>query len=377
MYNAKAVILGILVFAVLFSTPFWANFGGTKDYKRPAIVLPQNEKECVEPVEFMRAEHMYLLNEWRDQALRYENRTYVSSTGKKWTISLQNTCLKCHSNYEEFCDKCHVPHSSQGEQVMNKSRRSFLKVAGLSVFALSSGLATMAGSAQAGARIGSYEPNAKALKAKRWAMVIDTRAFKNAKEYAPIIEACHKAHNVPTMEGHQDIKWMWLEKFDHAFPDDLNEHLTSRVKDASYPLLCNHCTNPPCVRVCPTQATYQMEDGIIAMDYHRCIGCRFCMAGCPFGARSFNFVDPRKYLSDPVPNPAYPTRMIGVVEKCTFCAERLAVGQMPACVEAAGGRILFGDLNDPKSDVCKALASNYSIRRKPNLGTQPGVYYLI
>lgn len=190
---------------------------------------------------------------------------------------------------------------------MNKSRRSFLKVAGLSVFALSSGLATMAGSAQAGARIGSYEPNAKALKAKRWAMVIDTRAFKNAKEYAPIIEACHKAHNVPTMEGHQDIKWMWLEKFDHAFPDDLNEHLTSRVKDASYPLLCNHCTNPPCVRVCPTQATYQMEDGIIAMDYHRCIGCRFCMAGCPFGARSFNFVDPRKYLSDPVPNPAYPT----------------------------------------------------------------------
>ena len=219
---------------------------------------------------------------------------------------------------------------------MNKSRRSFLKVAGLSVFALSSGLATMAGSAQAGARIGSYEPNAKALKAKRWAMVIDTRAFKNAKE-----------------------------------------HLTSRVKDASYPLLCNHCTNPPCVRVCPTQATYQMEDGIIAMDYHRCIGCRFCMAGCPFGARSFNFVDPRKYLSDPVPNPAYPTRMIGVVEKCTFCAERLAVGQMPACVEAAGGRILFGDLNDPKSDVCKALASNYSIRRKPNLGTQPGVYYLI
>ena len=111
MYNAKAVILGILVFAVLFSTPFWANFGGTKDYKRPAIVLPQNEKECVEPVEFMRAEHMYLLNEWRDQALRYENRTYVSSTGKKWTISLQNTCLKCHSNYEEFCDKCHVSTS--------------------------------------------------------------------------------------------------------------------------------------------------------------------------------------------------------------------------------------------------------------------------
>ena len=107
MYNAKAVILGILVFAVLFSTPFWANFGGTKDYKRPAIVLPQNEKECVEPVEFMRAEHMYLLNEWRDQALRYENRTYVSSTGKKWTISLQNTSLNTNSKNEENCNNSH------------------------------------------------------------------------------------------------------------------------------------------------------------------------------------------------------------------------------------------------------------------------------
>ena len=70
-------------------------------------------------------------------------------------------------------------------------------------------------------------------------------------------------------------------------------------------------------------------------------------------------------------------RMIGVVEKCTFCAERLAVGKLPACVEASMGKILFGDLNDPESSVCKALASNYSIRRKPNLGTQPGVYYLI
>ena len=258
---------------------------------------------------------------------------------------------------------------------MNKSRRSFLKVAGLSVFALSSGLATMAGSAQAGARIGSYEPNAKALKAKRWAMVIDTRAFKSAREYAPIIEACHKAHNVPTMEGHQDIKWMWLEKFDHAFPDDLNEHLTSRVKDASYPLLCNHCTNPPCVRVCPTQATYQMEDGIIAMDYHRCIGCRFCMAGCPFGARSFNFRDPQPYVKDV--NPEFPMRTRGVVEKCTFCTERLAQGKLPACVEASEGAMIFGDLNDPDSPVRQALSKNFTIRRKPTLGTQPGVYYII
>ena len=258
---------------------------------------------------------------------------------------------------------------------MNHSRRSFLKVAGLSVFALSSGVAGLANAAQVAP--GRYERGANALHAKRWAMVIDTRAFKSAEEYKPIIEACHSFHNVPKIPGKQEVKWMWLDNYDHAFPDDLSEHQKPSLLQAQFPLLCNHCTNPPCVRVCPTQATYKMEDGIVAMDYHRCIGCRFCMAGCPYGARSFNFVDPRKYLSDPVPNPTFPTRMIGVVEKCTFCAERLAVGKMPACVEASGGRILFGDLDDPSSSVRKALADNFSIRRKPNLGTQPGVYYLI
>ena len=263
---------------------------------------------------------------------------------------------------------------------MNTSRRSFLKVAGLSAFALSSGMAGLAGTAGAArAQIapGRYEKGGHALTAKRWAMVIDTRLFRGPEDYEPLIEACHKVHNVPHSPGNQDIKWFWLDKYEHVFPDDMNAHINDKTRQASYPLLCNHCTNPPCVRVCPTQATYRMEDGIVAMDYHRCIGCRFCMAGCPYGARSFNFVDPRKYLSNPVPNPAFPTRMIGVVEKCTFCAERLAAGQMPACVEAAGGKILFGDLEDPNSTVRQALAANYSIRRKPNLGTQPGVYYLI
>ena len=170
---------------------------------------------------------------------------------------------------------------------------------------------------------------------------------------------------------------LWLDKFDHAFPDEMNEYLTPKIKAQVFPMLCNHCTNPPCVRVCPTQATYKLPNGIVTMDYHRCIGCRFCMAGCPYGARSFNFVDPRKYLPEQVPNPKFPTRMIGVVEKCTFCVERLDKGMMPACVEASGGRILFGDLEDPNSVVRKALAENFTIRRKPSLGTQPGVYYII
>ncbi len=182
---------------------------------------------------------------------------------------------------------------------------------------------------------------------------------------------------MPDIPTEQDIKWMWTDTYDHVFTDDMNEQLPKKMLQDKYLLLCNHCTNPPCVRVCPTQATFKLENGIVAMDFHRCIGCRFCMAGCPYGARSFNYMDPRKYLSDPVPNPKYPTRMPGVVEKCSFCVERLAVGLQPACVEASGGAILFGDLNDPQSVVRKALAENYSIRRKPSLGTQPGVYYLV
>lgn len=260
---------------------------------------------------------------------------------------------------------------------MNTDRRKFIKLAGLSALALTSGLAAMSQDANAQIAPGKYVPREGSLTAKRWAMVIDTRKFTSQDDFRRCYEACAAAHNIPNVPGDKNIKWMWTDTFDHVFPDDMNNHLNTAVRSKPYLLLCNHCTNPPCVRVCPTQATYKMADGIVAMDYHRCIGCRFCMAGCPYGARSFNFVDPRKYLADPVPNPEFPTRMIGVVEKCNFCVERLAQGKMPACVIASNGRILFGDLEDPNSSVRQALANNFSIRRKPSLGTQPGVYYLV
>ena len=141
------------------------------------------------------------------------------------------------------------------------------------------------------------------------------------------------------------------------------------------PVQCQHCDDPECVRVCPTKATFKREDGIVVMDPHRCIGCRYCMAGCPFGARSFNFRDPQPYVKDV--NPEFPMRTRGVVEKCTFCTERLAQGKLPACVEASEGAMIFGDLNDPDSPVRQALSKNFTIRRKPTLGTQPGVYYII
>ncbi|MBI5748315.1 MAG: 4Fe-4S dicluster domain-containing protein, partial [Nitrospinae bacterium] len=129
--------------------------------------------------------------------------------------------------------------------------------------------------------------------------------------------------------------------------------------------------------VCPTKATFKRADGIVQMDYHRCIGCRFCMAACPYGSRSFNWRDPRPFIKEK--NTEYPTRAKGVVEKCNFCEERLAKGLMPACVEACKDNkaLIFGDLNDTDSEVRKVLESSYTIRRKLELGTQPGVYYIV
>ena len=107
MYDRKFIITAALVVLVLFTSPFWLSKRG---YKRPDIRLPA-DAECLEPAAFMRAEHMQLLNEWRDQALRNENRVYVASNGKKWEVSLQNTCMKCHDNAAKFCDACHISNS--------------------------------------------------------------------------------------------------------------------------------------------------------------------------------------------------------------------------------------------------------------------------
>ena len=112
------------------------------------------------------------------------------------------------------------------------------------------------------------------------------------------------------------------------------------------------------------------------MDWHRCIGCRYCMAACPYGSRSFNWFDPRGGLA--ALNPDFPTRTKGVVEKCNFCEERLAKGQPLACAQACPQKALvFGDLNDPNSAVRRTLSARYSMRRKPELGTQPEVFYIV
>lgn len=259
---------------------------------------------------------------------------------------------------------------------MQKTRRTFLKYAGVSML----GLAALP-AAKAAASYVPHKVHEKAdpreLHAKRWAMVIDTRKLNSDEDFKPLIAACHKEHNVPKIDGPQEVKWLWTDTMHAVFPEQSGEFQHAELEHKNFLLLCNHCYNPPCVRVCPTKATFKLQNGITMMDMHRCIGCRFCMAACPYGARSFNFKNPRPFLDEATQNPEYPTRMRGVVEKCTFCSERLEKGQLPSCVEASKGALLFGDLADPNSEVRKALKENYSIVRKPGLGTQPSVYYIV
>ncbi|MFI3272677.1 MAG: sulfate reduction electron transfer complex DsrMKJOP subunit DsrJ [Pseudomonadota bacterium] len=109
MYNKKYILAGIAIFVVLFSTPFWLNIGF--DYEAPKLATPEGVTECIESRDYMIANHMTILNEWRDEALREGKREYVATNGKKWVISLQNTCMECHANKEEFCDACHNTNS--------------------------------------------------------------------------------------------------------------------------------------------------------------------------------------------------------------------------------------------------------------------------
>ena len=258
---------------------------------------------------------------------------------------------------------------------MEVDRRHFLKLAGL----IGVGIAVKPVLNALSSVEAQREPGMEeTLAAKRLAMVVNPRASKD--EFRAAIAACHRVHNVPDMEDPDDeIKWIWTTDYEGAFPEQGHEFIEEYLTHVPIPVLCNHCSKPPCVKVCPTRSTWKREDGIVMMDYHRCIGCRYCMAACPYGARSFNWRNPRPFIKETDPN--YPTRTKGVVEKCNFCEERLAEGLIPACVEACqkngSDALVFGDLNDPDSKVRELLSNHYAIRRKPGLGTEPKVYYLL
>jgi Fe-S-cluster-containing dehydrogenase component len=250
---------------------------------------------------------------------------------------------------------------------MNITRKGFLRVSGLSLVA-----------ASAERFLGAIEEKAgPAAKTRRWGMAIDVSKCLQKEDCTKCIEICDKAHNIPVFrDPKHEIKWIWKTKYEEAFTAESSGYEPETLRDKLLPVLCNHCDNPPCTRVCPTQATWRREDGIVMMDWHRCIGCRYCVAACPYGSRSFNWEDPRKGLT--VLNPNFPTRTKGVVEKCTFCDERLAKGQQPACAEICPQKaLIFGDLNDSQSEIRELLRSRFAVTRKPELGTKPSVFYIV
>jgi len=241
-------------------------------------------------------------------------------------------------------------------------RRDFIKIASGTVLAGASGVYAFRYLAD----YGLDWTTGPATSAKRWGMVVDLT--KCREDCTACMEACRVENNVAL---HGDKRWdnHWIRKA------RLNDKIDPTAPDKDVILLCNHCDKPPCAQVCPVQATYKRDDGIVIVDHHRCIGCRYCMIACPYNARQFNFKDEEVWL-----NEERPKRSHGVAEACTLCAHRLDKGELPACVEAcrkAGpGALVVGDMNDPTSEISRILADNPTKRIRPDLGTEPKVHYI-
>jgi Fe-S-cluster-containing dehydrogenase component len=257
---------------------------------------------------------------------------------------------------------------------MEFDRRTFLKVAGLTLV----GFAARPGW-EALSKMNISDPSSAPgiSNQKKWAMAVLMKNCWGEEGCRDCIAACHRIHNVPEFGNiKEEIKWIWTVPYAKVFPDHPFEFMDEAFQTGPVPLLCNHCDDPPCVKFCPTRATWKREDGIVMMDFHRCIGCRYCMAGCPYGSRSFNWKDPRPFIKKV--NSEFPTRTKGVVEKCNFCEERLSRGLLPACVEACKEKALvFGDLKEPGSEIGKVLLNQTVYQRQPELGTRPKVYYIL
>jgi Fe-S-cluster-containing dehydrogenase component len=267
---------------------------------------------------------------------------------------------------------------------MERSRRRFFRDAGAAALGLGYGLPLFS----AGCSPVEEGGHASDGSGRQWAMIVDVEKCRREEIRNACIEACNRAHNIPSIPDPDDVvKWIWSEAYEHVFEDQIHERTPEAIREIPVLLLCNHCDRPPCVRVCPTQATWKREsDGAVMMDMHRCIGCRYCMAACPYGSRSFNWRDPRDYIATDADGEYYsdfPTRQRGVVEKCNFCVARIREGLLPACVEAAehvpggAGALVFGDMNDPASEVSRILEETPTITRKESLGTGPNVFYIV
>lgn len=206
-------------------------------------------------------------------------------------------------------------------------------------------------------------PSDPASGRQRWGMLIDTDKCANGCDAC--VRACNEEHGL-TGHGRPETDAQWIRKV------TAQNQRTGHV--VSLPIMCQHCEDPPCVEVCPTGASFKRADGIVLVDKHTCIGCRYCMMACPYKARSFVHED----LSNQKP---HAPRGKGTVESCTFCVHRVDedAGRMPACVEACNAdgheAMLFGDLNDPNSEIARDLAEQPSTELRADLRLNTGVRY--
>jgi molybdopterin-containing oxidoreductase family iron-sulfur binding subunit len=235
-----------------------------------------------------------------------------------------------------------------------QARRDFLKTGALVVGATLAPGVLFYGVAH------SRAPEEAASSDKRYGLLIDTTKCGNGCN--DCVTACNTENGLTGETGPQDSQW--IRKV------DIKDLRTGYVQ--SLPMMCQHCENPPCVDVCPTSASMKRADGIVLVDRHTCIGCRYCMMACPYKARSFV----HEPLTDQ--NPEVP-RGKGCVESCTFCVQRVDRDEQPACVEACNkqghGAMIFGDLKDPESELNKALKSASSIEVRADLALNTGVRY--
>jgi tetrathionate reductase subunit B len=222
---------------------------------------------------------------------------------------------------------------------LDRSRRWFLK---------KGGIVGVAGATSANAfslqNPGRDEKNPKYIgdSKSHYVMVIDLRQCVGC-------QACTAACKVENQVPKEQYR---------TFVNEFELGIFPNVRKAYLPQLCNHCDEPSCVSVCPTGATFKREDGIVVVDSEICWGCGYCLSACPYDKRFFN-------------------NETKVADKCTFCAHRVADGLLPACVETCvGGARVFGDINNPNSDVAKLLATYPTGVLKPHQGNKPQVFYI-
>ena len=253
---------------------------------------------------------------------------------------------------------CHCGQEKNQGKGADPERRSFLRSAGaFAATLLAPGVTLYAfGGGEAQARAPGEPVSANV----RWGLMIDLN--KCPPGCNACVTACNEENGLKS-SGRPEIDAQWIRKV------TLKDPRTDIVRSA--PVMCQHCEKPPCVDVCPTGASFKRADGIVLVDKHICIGCRYCMMACPYKARSFvhETHDDQKTGAP---------RGKGTVEGCNLCVDRIDAGRQPACVERCakeGGAMIFGDLNDPESEISKALRKQPTARLRADLALNPGVQY--